>query len=570
MRVGQGQSDGAVWLRILSAILLSAAVAASQDLLKQVVPSGGTAELEFEESAPEVSGWVADFSPVVMEELTALRVVGSEEGGAMMQTGEVVMSGMTVARLGDLAGELGQWIGRPLTEDGLDRLTEVILRHYDDEDRPMNEVFVPAQEGEGGRLRVDVVEGRVGAIGVSQLRHFNERILRRAVRVKEGELLRGSHVRADAAWLSRNPFRKANLLIAPGESVSVDLLLQVDEVRPWRLYAGYENTGTESVGENRWFVGGNWGNAFGLDHVLGYQFTAGDALDDLQAHALSWEIPFHQLHQTLKLTGAWADISATQRVGGVVTNSEGTSWQLTAMYGFVLPELAGWTQELSVGAEFKRADSVAQLGAIVVPGAVVEVLQAAVDWEASRTVWGGRARVSANLRVSPGELTSRNGAGEFEAFRVGADPAYFYGRFQANWDRPLVGEWEVRLAATAQVASGALLPTEQLALGGSRSVRGYGERILLADAGYFLRGELWSPAWRGGEKLIGKDLTLRGVGFLDHGLGWQENEGATTLTGAGLGALLEFGPSASLRIDAGWGLENGEGAQLHAGLFVAY
>ena len=38
---------------------------------------------------------------------------------------------------------------------------------------------------------------------------------------------------------------------------SADLLLRIDEQRPWRIYTGYDNSGSESVGEDRWFTGFN-------------------------------------------------------------------------------------------------------------------------------------------------------------------------------------------------------------------------------------------------------------------------------------------------------------------------
>jgi hemolysin activation/secretion protein len=543
--------------------------AAAQDLLPRELPGEEAAVFRFEK-APDVHGWVADSSPVLLVRLERLSILGAEDGASRIRRDGVELSGMTVAEPKELAAELGGWIGRPLTESGLDRLTEVILRHYEDHGRPMNEVWVPPQDGAGGVLRVEVVEGRVGRLGFGRLEHFDEERLRKGIRVREGELLDGRAVQADLDWLSRNPFRRADLFVAPGEGVSADLLLGIEERRPWRAYAGYDNTGSEAVGENRWFGGFNWGNAFGFDHVLGYQFTVGDSLEDFHAHSMTWEIPVHRRHEFMRITAAWADVLAEETQDGVPTDAEGESWQVSALYGRQLRRAGDWTQEWRAGAEFKRADNFVIFGETEFPDTKVDVLQLRGEWLGGGPLWGGRADLQASLVASPGDVTARNGSEEFESFRTGADPSYVYARAEGSWVAPVAEDWSWRIRATAQLASGALLPTEQLGLGGYSTVRGYAERILLADGGYVVSSELRTPVIRAAEQLRPGGFGLQGLAFIDHALGWRDGDGTETLTGAGLGIRAAVWDSANLRLDVGWGLEDGDGAEIHAGVFASF
>lgn len=520
-------------------------------------------------AVPDVHGWLADDSPIVIERLRSLVVSGDQPGCEPLALGPVMLERMSVGGLGALARELSGWIDRPLTEAGLDRLTEVILRHYDDHGRPMNEVWIPPQSGEGGMLRVELVEGRVGTVALEEMRHFDPAILRGGMRLRQGSLLRSAELQAELDWLSRNPFRHADLFVAPGQGVSADLLIRMQERRPWRVYAGYDNSGSESVGENRWFSGFNWGDGFGRDQVVGYQFTMGDSLGLFHAHSLSWEVPVHPWRSFLRLDGAWAEVSSFETQAGFPVNADGTSWQVGLLYGVPLPRLGDWRQELCGGFEFKRADNFVIFGQASLPRAEVDVAQFRGEWQGSGSLAGGRAEASVELVASPGGLTDQNGRAEFEAFRPGADPAYLYGRAEGTWIRPLPGDWSCRLHAIGQLANGALLPTEQFGLGGHWTVRGYPERVFLADSGYALTAELHSPGWSPPAERL-EWLRLQGLLFLDHGRGWRESEGDVTLTSIGVGARFALGAHGSARFDVGWGFEDARGAEIHGGVTLWY
>ncbi len=551
--------------------VLAAGPATGQDLLPRGLPEGRSEVVKFRRpaTAKPPEGRV-DSSAVLLKRLQRLEVVGSEAGSDPLEFGPVLLQGLTVENPQELARILSSWTGRPLSEQGLDLLTNAILGHYDHHGRPVNEVWVPPQEGAGGVLRVEVIEGRIGKVGVSRLAHFNESLVRNGVHLQQGALLTASAVQRDLDWLSRNPFRRAGLFAAPGEGVSADLLVNFEERRPWRIYAGYDNAGSEAVGENRWFAGIDWGNAFGLDQVLAYQFTVGDSLHALHAHSLRWEIPIHSRHQFVGLSAAWADVSAVEPNGGMPIAADGTSWQVSAMYGGLLPRLGEWKQEVRGGIEFKRADNFVVFGETAIPGSVVDVVQVRGEWQGAGALLGGEAELKAVVVASPGDVTRRNGSPEFEAFRPGANPTYLYGRVDGAWSRRVMGNWDWEVRASAQLGTGALLPTEQFALGGASTVRGYPERDLLADSGYVVSTELRTPALEVDWARLKNEVELRGLVFLDHGLGWREGDGARTLTAAGIGARLKLGESASLRVDAGWGLEGGDGTQIHAGAVISY
>lgn len=545
--------------RLLIVLLLLPAtmLVAQRDpmMTPKVLPRQEGAGLPFGEMEAR-PGAAVDDGAVLAARLTRLEFV--DGAGAVLAAGD------------DLVTILQATLGRPLTEGGLDRITDLILVYYEERDQPVVEVFVPEQDLVDGVLRIEVVVGRLGVVGLEKTRYFNDDLLAGSILLKQGDLLWGGHLQNQQDWLNRNPFRSTSLYAAPGEGFAeADILFSLEERYPLRAYLGYENTGTPSVGRNRWFAGLNWGDGFGRDQLISYQFTVGDTLSEFQAHSALWEIPLHRRHHYLRFGGAWAEVSSTSRDGGGAVDADGITWQASALYGVQLPRWHGFAQEFSVGGEFKTSDNFLLFGGVSPSGSVVDVVQVRIDYLATRQSEHDALRLSASVVVSPGGLSSHNEEDDFEAFRAGAQADYLYGRVKGTWLRRLPEAWSLRFAGQAQWADGKLLPIEQFALGGRDSVRGYEERLYLADSGYFVSTELRTPVLH----LLGEALSatqLQVLGFLDHGIGWLDGGGNKAFTGIGAGIRLQAGRWGDLRFDVGWPLDGGDGAQANVGYLLSF
>ncbi len=75
------------------------------------------------------------------------------------------------------------------------------------------------------------------------------------------------------------------------------------------------------------------------------------------------------------------------------------------------------------------------------------------------------------------------------------------------------GNWQVRAAFSAQATSSALVSGEQFGVAGATAVRGFQEREIARDTGYFVNLELYSPNLMG--KMVPGNGNLRGVLFYD-------------------------------------------------------
>ena len=499
------------------------------------------------------------------------RLVVAATGSEPTTVSGVSFAGLTVANQEALRSSLEVFLERPLTEKSLLILTELIVSHYEKNDRPVVDVWVPAQEEvDPQTLLVQVVEGKVGQVQLRESQYFKASLLAPALRAESGRLLRSRDLTATTTWLSRNPFRKADLFVAAGAGKGeADLVFAFEEKRPWQVYIGYENTGTEATGENRFLLGGVWGNGLNRDHVIAYQATLGTDLAQFQAHGLSWEIPLHRRHEFIRLTSSWAEVSSESTTSLGATEIEGSSFQVSFHYGRQLI-LNDWQGEVSGGIEFKRSDTFLTFSdfAAFSSDSPVEVVQFRLNAflrKPAQTASDWSTELRASLVASPGGLSGRNDDEDFAAYRAGAESSYFYLRGNGQWSRAWK-DWTILIRAEAQLASGALLPSEQLGLGGLRTVRGYREREFLADSGWWGSLEARSPAWSG--NFWQKELSAQGLLFSDHGLTWRENEDSEQLLSLGVGARIQWG-NATLRADLGVPLIEGDAGndpRAHLGL----
>ncbi|MGL5058385.1 MAG: ShlB/FhaC/HecB family hemolysin secretion/activation protein, partial [Microcoleus sp.] len=134
----------------------------------------------------------------------------------------------------------------------------------------------------------------------------------------------------------------------------------------------------------------------------------------------------------------------------------------------------------------------------------------------------------------------------------GPDSQFLAWRGQLQYVRLLAKETLLVVRSDLQFAGEALVPIEQFGLGGTDTVRGYRQDVLLADSGIFASAELRYPIWRTGDK----QGLLQVTPFVDAGTVWNRGNSETletnTLLSAGLGLRWQYGESWSARL--GWGI----------------
>lgn len=472
---------------------------------------------------------------------------------------------------------IAPYLGKPVSMLLVQAISQETINYYTEQDRPVMRVTAPEQDVTSGVIQFLVTEGHVGGVQVEGNRWFKSNLF--TTRLQAGDPILKSRLDADVAWLNRNPFRRVNAELAPGkEGGTTDITLRVQDKLPLRVYAGYEDSGVESTGENRVFGGFNWGNVFGLGHQMGYQFTTStEGVDVLQAHSLNYSIALPWRHE-LSFLGTYA--LSNPQIGDDF-DLEGETWQISARYLIPLPSIKKYDHELTLGYDFKSSNNNLQFGGLEVFDTPVEISQFSLAYSGSLPDKLGKTTLSAAGFWSPGDMSTHNDDESFDAARTGSESDYFYATL--GLDRitrlPLGLTWS--LSAKGQIANGNLQATEQFLLGGYATVRGYDELIASGDSGLLVRNEIYAPPFSIG-KLVGTPKLNDRLQFLAfHDYGYAEvsdtlvgEEGSRSLQSAGLGLRWQIRENVSFRFEYGWQIEDlgyGEqGGRAHMGVMVSF
>ncbi len=173
---------------------------------------------------------------------------------------------------------------------------------------------------------------------------------------------------------------------------------------------------------------------------------------------------------------------------------------------------------------------------------------------------------------APGGLTGLNTDAVFNTQVPGAKAEYVYAHLSADHLTKLGGDWAWDLRGTLQLSAEALLPSEQIVLGGYASVRGYQDQAATRDNGLLIETEIRAPAIK--TELPGHLGLDQGEGlipfvFLDYGAGWNHLNGTVTgswisIASIGPGMTYQVGKVADIRFT--WGIPLGHQGQSAARL----
>ncbi|GAA5483756.1 ShlB/FhaC/HecB family hemolysin secretion/activation protein [Haloferula sargassicola] len=520
------------------------------------------------ESLPrvEAQGAASDApATVLVDPLQGIRL---RDGGSgdwkAIGEGVVASAGMTIPSPATLAARLQPYLGRPLTDQDLVGMGDEILVHYDLEGYPVVLVSAPEQDFSDGWLLIDVEIGRTGRVGVGRPKYGNPEAVRNGLKLRQGQLLERADLEEQLAWYGRTGFRRPRLFVSPGvEPATADILIGIEERRPWQASVGFENSGPDLIGRERLVFG-----AAGMlpnEHLLAWRGVVGFPASSLTANAVRWEVPLQRSHQVIQIDAAYAEVSTSYPFRGRVLETEGTSWSLAVMDRWILPKVHGWEQTLSAGVDIKGTDQFLLYGglAAAAPGEVMMIDARLVhhlerDWEKAGV------EITSTLKVSPGNLGGRNGDAAFRKYDPAADATYVIGNLDLDaWWQP-VDDWRLVGRINVQATDSRLLPPEQLGAGGYQTVRGVDERMYSMDNGIIGSLELQSPVLT----FIPR-CDFRLLAFTDQASLHDDGGSSVSLGSVGVGLRARIFDHVDLRFDHGWRLDDDE-QRSHIGLTVSF
>ncbi|MBI4024214.1 MAG: ShlB/FhaC/HecB family hemolysin secretion/activation protein [Verrucomicrobia bacterium] len=553
---------------------------------------------------PEGSG------DLLLDRLDGLILISSEEqlqkeapkvSGVEIK-GVPLLEGPEAAERRDrLIGKLQPFFSQPVSIQSLNTLCSEIITFYRAHDHPVLSVYAPPQDISSGAIQVVVKEGTLGKITSKGNRWFDSKLLEKSIRFQEsvqlrpGDVITEEKLLKDINRLNSNPFRSVEVAFARGEQPGeVDIILDTKDRFPVRFFVGAEDSGSDTSGDERLLTGFNWGNPFGWDHQLNYQFMGEKRFNKTIAHSGSYLVPL-PWGDRVTVFGFYQQSKAdTDLFPTLDIRSE--QWQTSARYNLTLPGPKNYSHELVFGFDFKQSHNSLMNAGVWISSHTIEVVQWNLGYNSGLRDALGMTSFGGNLYYSPGDLTQYNDDRHFKAAQETAGlrtinsqfygANYYYARLNAERTTRLPWDFSWIVKGTYQISPMSNLPvTEQLGFGGWQSIRGYDERLVNGDEGYIVTTEVRTPPlsfgrWAGSADVVDR---LQFIGFIDYGSAQQHllvigQDPNVEMWGVGPGVRYSINSYLTVRADYGFqikdvidsGFPSRRNSRWHLGVVIAY
>jgi hemolysin activation/secretion protein len=345
----------------------------------------------------------------------------------------------------------------------------------------------------------------------------------------------------------------------------VDMDFAVEDDIPIHGVFEIQNSGTDATEEWRAALTLQHLNLTKHDDVLTLTLPASLDFSTVRSVAASYYLP-HYLGQggAFTLYGGYSELSTEDLVPDIDLDGTGYFFGLQGSYDLI--ETDRHILKLSVGWAYQFIEDTLILGQEL--DTPREVTIAPFSFVASYSsvrpdALGGRNFLTSQTSVNIGGALGSSDDDEIALQRETAEADYYVERLQFARIQPLsfrepepdeeVRQWILFGKLDGQIASGALIPAEQKAVGGLDNVRGYKEREVLGDHGVSGTLELRSPIYVGnmtsrwGETpdAAGGSERLQLVGFVDGAVMYiedaledQDDEFTLLSIGAGIRAAI--------------------------------
>lgn len=416
------------------------------------------------------------------------------------------------------APHLGQTIGAAV----LVGLTECISDLYRERGYFLSRAVIPAQDIQGGALRLQVIEGYVAAVDATGMdiadadAHFAEVLAERPTRLStfEGRLL----LLAD-----RHGYRITQSQLIPDKADPARFTFKFSVAfDPFvaRLYG--DNRGTGKQGPEQVFTSLTW-NALAAsgDRLTASIFTTPDDPRELFYADVNYGYRWGRL---------WTEIGTSlsrSRDGGDPGDirSLSDSERLYATATLSLIRTRAHSLSAGVTIDMRDSDSFDPL--------------AGESRERTRVLRGtitdnftiDKTRVDLTLEVAHGlDGLGASENGDLDMSRVDGRPHFTKARLDASVTQRIIDQFDATLSGSGQISDGALLASEEFGIGGPRYGRAYNFSEIIGDSG--IAGSLevrWTEL-----NAFGLLPMLQLYAFGDAAKIWNEPNDPTALANAGL------------------------------------
>ncbi len=495
--------------------------------------------------------------------VAALPVPAQETAKFSIDRFEIV--GNSLLSADDIARRIAPYTGSGKVYGDIQKALEAVEAAYRERGFGAVQVTVPEQEITQGVIRLDVIEAKIRRIAVNGNTHFDERNILASLPSLVLDTTPNARILSEQVQLANeNPAKKVDVVLAQGEEDDeLDLRIDVKDQSPWSGFLTSDNTGNLSTGRDRSGFVLQHANLFDRDQVGTLSYTTSlEHPDRTKVFGASYRLPIYALGDSMDVIVGKSDVAAataTTVAGPLQFSGKGMVYGLR--YNHILPRRGEYSHRFIFGIDQREFDNACLLNGQAVcgaGGADITLRPVSVTYSGQFDHPGRISQFSLSAATNlPGGKNARQA--DFTLNRTDAKAGYTVVRGNLSHTQNIVRDWQFRVSAAGQYTQDALVAGEQFGMAGSTAVRGFNERAVTADRGYYGSAELYSPdlaAWAG----TGGNLRL--LGFYDHAAGSfnQTAPGtysASHIASAGVGFRYSMGQKLALRGDLARVIDSG-------------
>ena len=467
---------------------------------------------------------------------------------------KIRFEGNTVMRLDELQAISKAYENRKVTLTELKKLTGEIRGLYQGRGYILARAAIPPQKlKSGGDVRVVISEGRYGDIQVDGNKYYTAKFLRHFFgQATRGKIVQESTLQRSLLLLNELPDIQVRSLFVPGKLPGTsDVALRVHDRPPIHLGFDYNNYGSPLVGRNRAGLALWLGNLLWQADELTLRYTEPfpSQSDPLIQASYSAYVGNDGNKISYSFNTATTQVSGNNLDAlGIVGSADIHSLQWSR------PILRTLSKSMNVAAGFvfKSVQNFVLQNTLVSKDELRE-LTCSIDVNHVK----GKTRTLASVLITQGlgEAFGGKKNGDPKASRVGSGNEFTKLNGEYFNVSDIGNQQFLLLRFSGQVASDPLTVSEQFALGGPDSVRGYLQSDFLGDHGFTSSAEYRKGIFTSKDRKIG----VQAAAFGDFGVATLEKPqvgelSSRTFAGVGAGLRSSLGRTTSLRLDLGFPL----------------
>ena len=488
-----------------------------------------------------------DSSPVPGKDLTGTPESNRLSSLQKVFVKKITIKGSTVFSAEELAGITSPYENKEISFEELETLRQTLTLFYVNKGYISSGAVIHDQSVIDGNITITVIEGSLSEIEIAGNRYFRSAYIRDRIAIAADPPMNARRLQETLQMLQQDRrIKKINAELRPGilqgES---NLLVKVEENRPYAATLKFNNHQSPSIGPYRGEAQLSHQNVFGLGDVLDATFGLTEGAKDYSA---SYSLPLTRHDTVLEFHYRKSNSTVVEEVfKRLDIESRTDTYGLTISRPFyrspsrelrlALTAETRENQTFLLGRPFSFSEGPEE------GRSKVTVLRFSQEW-INRTpidIIAARSSFSLGLGILGATVQNSEANGQFLAWL-----------YQLQWIRQLSDEGlQLRLRMDGQLALDSLLPLEKFSVGGMNSVRGYRENQLVRDNGLSASLEFRVPVIR--DRTGGAIVQF--APFIDFGRSW--NTGNSTpdpksISSAGAGIV--WAVTQDINLQAYWGI----------------